>query len=194
MNKSNILNILRIPISFCLIILLNFPFYLSFSLSFLLFIIINIIDLLDKYFYTKYNLEKKIEPFIDAIIDKILINPIFFSLFSMGIFPYNNIILILLLILKDTIISSIKLVCLNKGITIPEEFLIKLKKILQITSISITLFNLSLYWDISQLMPIPNKFIYLLYFINVFSFFISSFISILSFTLFCFKIIKYWPL
>ena len=194
MNKLNILTILKIPISFCIIILLNLPFYLSFSISFLFLIIIYLIDLLDIYFSKKYNLETKISSFVDAIFDKALINPIFFSLLSMGIFPYNSIILILLLIFLDTIISSIKLIYLNQKIFISSEFLIKLKKTLQIISISINLFNLSLYWDISQFLPISNKLIYLLYFINIFVFLISSFISILSFTIFCFKVIKHLPL
>ena len=129
-NLPNKLTKFRIFLTFVILFLLLFPFnminvtipkYLvgglviidiRFIISGVLFIIASITDFLDGYIARKYNLVTNKGKVLDAIADKILVNSILIVLCGQGyVYP----IIPIILILRDTIVNSIKMVAGSKG-------------------------------------------------------------------------------
>ena len=130
MNLPNKLTIFRIILSIIIIILLLFPFnminitfpkYLvggvivldmKLVISGILFIIASITDFLDGYIARKYNLVTNTGKVLDAIADKILVNSILIILCGQG---YITPVIPVILVLRDTIVNTIKMIAGNNG-------------------------------------------------------------------------------
>lgn len=129
-NLPNKLTIFRIILSIIIIILLLFPFnminitfpkYLvggvivldmKLVISGILFIIASITDFLDGYIARKYNLVTNTGKVLDAIADKILVNSILIILCGQG---YITPVIPVVLVLRDTIVNTIKMIAGNNG-------------------------------------------------------------------------------
>lgn len=129
-NLPNKLTIFRIILSIIIIILLLFPFnminitfpkYLvggvivldmKLVISGILFIIASITDFLDGYIARKYNLVTNTGKVLDAIADKILVNSILIILCGQG---YITPVIPVILVLRDTIVNTIKMIAGNNG-------------------------------------------------------------------------------
>lgn len=121
----NYLTIFRIIVSFICIGLIIFPFEmvnvdfpkylingtvildLKLVICAVLFVIASITDFLDGYIARKYNAVTDFGKVMDAIADKILINGVIISLCGKG---YINVIIPVLLVTRDTIVNTIKMV------------------------------------------------------------------------------------
>ena len=129
-NLPNKLTIFRIILSIIIIILLLFPFnminitfpkYLvgevivldmKLVISGILFIIASITDFLDGYIARKYNLVTNTGKVLDAIADKILVNSILIILCGQG---YITPVIPVILVLRDTVVNTIKMIAGNNG-------------------------------------------------------------------------------
>lgn len=129
-NLPNKLTIFRIILSIIIIILLLFPFnminitfpkYLvggvivldmKLVISGILFIIASITDFLDGYIARKYNLVTNTGKVLDAIADKILVNSILIILCGQG---YITPVIPVILVLRDTVVNTIKMIAGNSG-------------------------------------------------------------------------------
>ena len=129
-NLPNKLTIFRIILSIIIIILLLFPFnminitfpkYLvggvivldmKLVISGILFIIASITDFLDGYIARKYNLVTNTGKVLDALADKILVNSILIILCGQG---YITPVIPVILVLRDTIVNTIKMIAGNNG-------------------------------------------------------------------------------
>lgn len=129
-NIPNYLTIGRIVISIFVIIFLLFPFDMV-NISFpkylidgnlvvdvkllvaaILFIIASVTDFLDGHLARKYNCVTDFGKVMDAIADKILVNSILIILSGLG---YINPAIPVIIILRDTVVNTIKMIAGNKG-------------------------------------------------------------------------------
>lgn len=128
-NLPNKLTILRIILSFVIIILLLFPFHavgisfpeyavsgvlidLKVIISGVLFVVASITDFLDGYIARKYNLITDTGKMLDAIADKLLVNS---SLIIFAAYGYINAIVPVIIITRDTVVNAIKMEASAKG-------------------------------------------------------------------------------
>lgn len=130
MNLPNKLTMGRIVLSILIIILLLFPFQsagidmpqlfvnekividIKYLIAGVLFIIASLTDFLDGYIARKYNLVTDFGKLIDAIADKILVNSVLIILSATG---FIHPIIPVVIILRDSIVNSIKMLAASKG-------------------------------------------------------------------------------
>ena len=133
MNLPNKLTITRIIISILIIIILLGGSYTQSLFGFeipklfvneaivvdfkyiiagILFIIASLTDFLDGYIARKYNLVTDFGKLIDAIADKILVNSVLIILAAQG---FIHPIIPVIIIVRDSIVNSIKMIAASKG-------------------------------------------------------------------------------
>lgn len=129
-NIPNYLTIIRIILSLIIIIFMLFPFYMV-SISFpkylingvvildvkllitaVLFAIASITDFIDGYLARKYNAVTDFGKVMDAIADKILVNSLLIILCGQG---YISTVIPVVIILRDTVVNTVKMVAGNNG-------------------------------------------------------------------------------
>ena len=158
MNLPNKLTIFRIFLSFIIIIILLCSEYISsifgielpklfinemivvdtkYFIAGGLFIIASITDFLDGYIARKYNMVTDFGKFIDAIADKILVNSVLIILASQG---FIHPIIPVVLIVRDSIVNSIKMMAAKKGKVVAAIQTGKIKTACLMVGIILTLF------------------------------------------------------
>ena len=155
MNLPNKLTMARIFISIIIIAILLFPFDsmgitttkffineslvvdIKYLIAGVLFIIGSLTDFLDGYIARKYNLITDFGKLIDAIADKMLVNSVLIILASTGTI---NAIFPVVVILRDTVVNSIKMLAASKGKVVAAIKSGKLKTACLMTGITLTLF------------------------------------------------------
>ena len=155
MNLPNKLTMARIFISIIIIPVLLFPFDsmgitttkffineslvvdIKYLIAGVLFIIGSLTDFLDGYIARKYNLITDFGKLIDAIADKMLVNSVLIILASTGTI---NAIIPVVVILRDTVVNSIKMLAASKGKVVAAIKSGKLKTACLMTGITLTLF------------------------------------------------------
>ena len=155
MNLPNKLTVLRIILSIVIIFILLFPFHLvnvffpkylineilvvdsKYILVGIIFVIASFTDFLDGYIARKYNLITDFGKLMDAIADKILVNSVLIILSSSN---FINPIIPVIVIVRDSIVNSIKMVAASKGKVVAAINLGKIKTIFLMLGITLTLF------------------------------------------------------
>lgn len=155
MNLPNKITISRIILTIFIIILLLFPFDaaginipklfinesivvdVTYLIAGFLFIIASLTDFVDGYIARKYNLVTDFGKMIDAIADKILVNPILIILAAKG---FISPIIPVVIVCRDSIVNSIKMVAGSKGNVVAAIKLGKLKTACLMVGIVLTLF------------------------------------------------------
>lgn len=155
MNLPNKLTISRIIIAFLVIGILIFPFDtmgLSLPRVFIneaivvdtkyliagsLFTIASITDFLDGYIARKKNLITDFGKMIDSIADKILVNSVLIILSAYG---FIHPIIPVIIIVRDSIVNSMKMLIANKGVVVSAIKMGKIKAALLMIGIILTLF------------------------------------------------------
>lgn len=129
MNLPNKITVVRLILTFVILLLLcvpfslfgfNFPKYdvngviveLNYIIAGVIFIIASLTDFLDGYIARKYNLVTDTGKMLDAIADKVLVSPILVLLAANGyIYP----IIPVIYITRDIIVDAIKMQAASKG-------------------------------------------------------------------------------
>lgn len=155
MNLPNKLTMLRIFLSIIIIFLLLFPFDMTgislpklfvnesvvidikYIIAGVLFITASLTDFLDGYIARKYNLITDFGKLIDAIADKVLVNSVLIILAASG---FIHPIIAVIVVLRDTIVNSIKMVAASKGKVVAAIGSGKLKTACLMVGIILTLF------------------------------------------------------
>ena len=158
MNLPNKLTIFRIVLAFIIIFILICGEYISsifgitipklfinesivvdtkYFIAGGLFIIASITDFLDGYIARKYNMITDFGKFIDAIADKILVNSVLIILASQG---FIHPIIPVVLIVRDSIVNSIKMMAAKKGKVVAAINSGKIKTTFLMVGIILTLF------------------------------------------------------
>lgn len=130
MNLPNKLTMMRIAMAFVIIAILLFPFDamgielpklfvnetividIKYIITGVLFILASLTDFLDGYIARKYNLVTDFGKLIDAIADKILVNSVLIILCASG---FIHPIITVIIIVRDSIVNSIKMLASSKG-------------------------------------------------------------------------------
>lgn len=156
MNKANKITISRIIMSLLIILILLFPFDqiglefptyligekvvvdLKYIIVGILFIIASLTDFLDGYVARKYNLVTDFGKMVDAISDKLLTNSVLIILAANG---KISTVVAVVIIMRDIVVDSIKMVIGNKGSAVAAIGVAKLKTATLMVGIILTLFS-----------------------------------------------------
>lgn len=129
MNLPNKLTVFRLILTAIIVCLLCIPFYnfgivfseysisgvsvsLQYIISGVLFIIASLTDFLDGYIARKYDLITDTGKMLDAIADKVLVNSVLIILAAHG---FINVIIPVIIVLRDIIVNAIKMEAAGKG-------------------------------------------------------------------------------
>ena len=155
MNLPNKLTITRIIMSVLIIIILMFPFDsagislpklfigeaivadIKYFIVGVLFVLASVTDCLDGYLARKNNLVTDFGKVMDAIADKVLVNSVLIILASSG---FIHPIIPVVIIIRDSVVNSIKMVAGNNGRVVAAIKTGKLKTICLMVGITLTLF------------------------------------------------------
>ena len=155
MNLPNKITMSRIFLSIFIIVLLLFPIDamgivmpkvfvnetivvdIKYIIAGVLFIVASLTDFLDGYIARKYNLITDFGKMIDAIADKILVNTILIILAASG---FISPIIPVIIIARDSVVNSIKMIAGSKGQVVAAIKMGKLKTASLMVGITLTLF------------------------------------------------------
>ena len=155
MNLPNKLSMIRIILSVIIITLLVFPFQtagidlpqifvnekivinVKYLIAGVLFIIASLTDFLDGYIARKYDMVTDFGKLIDAIADKMLVNSVLIILSASG---FIHPIIPIIIVLRDTLVNTIKMIAASKGRVVAAIKSGKLKTICLMLGVSLTLF------------------------------------------------------
>lgn len=155
MNLANKITVSRLLLSVLIIILMIFPFDslgitttrifvnemliidVKYIIVGILFIIASLTDFLDGYIARKYNMVTDLGKMLDAIADKVLVNAVLILLATSG---FIHPIIPVIIITRDTVVNTIKMIAGNKGNVVAAIKSGKLKTILMMCGVSLTLF------------------------------------------------------
>lgn len=155
MNKANKITISRIILSIIIIALLLFPFDevglefptfllqgkilidLKYIIVGVLFIIASLTDFLDGYVARKYNMVTDFGKMVDAISDKLLTNSVLIILACSG---KISTLVTVVIVMRDIIVDSIKMIIGNKGAAVAAIKIAKVKTATLMVGIILTLF------------------------------------------------------
>ncbi len=155
MNLPNKITISRIILSLFIIVLLLFPFDaaginipkifvnelivvdITYIIAGVLFIVASLTDFVDGHIARKYNLVTDFGKMIDAIADKILVNPILIILAAKG---FITPIIPVVIVCRDSVVNSIKMIAGSKGNVVAAIGMGKLKTTCLMVGIVLTLF------------------------------------------------------
>lgn len=155
MNLPNKITMSRIILAFIIIVVLLFPFDATglelpklfineilvvdfkYIIAGILFIVASFTDFVDGYVARKYNLITDFGKMIDAIADKILVNSVLIILASTG---FISPIIPVVIIVRDSIVNSIKMIAGSKGEVVAAIKSGKLKTACLMIGIVLTLF------------------------------------------------------
>jgi CDP-diacylglycerol--glycerol-3-phosphate 3-phosphatidyltransferase len=155
MNVANRVTMVRMVLTILIIILLLFPFYqvgISFPqyiindqllintkyvIAGIIFIIAALTDFIDGYIARHYNMVTDFGKLMDAIADKVLVNAVLIALAADG---FISPIIPIIVIMRDSVVNSIKMLAASKGKVIAAINLGKIKTICMMVGLSLTLF------------------------------------------------------
>jgi CDP-diacylglycerol--glycerol-3-phosphate 3-phosphatidyltransferase len=119
-------------------------------LSILLFIFCGITDWLDGYLARKYKIISTLGTFMDALMDKIFMIGIMVTLLALRILPLWTLFLILLVIGREFLITTLRLVAATKNVVIAANMSGKVKTVIQIVSTGIMILWFALTRDFGR--------------------------------------------
>ena len=156
MNLPNLLTLSRIPLMLIIIGLLypmpELSFEWSHTIALGLFLFAALTDWLDGWLARKFGQVSEFGKFMDALADKVLTLGMFTSLLALGALPIWTLFPILLILSRELLITGLRLVAAGKGKTLAAEKIGKIKTVIQLTCISLTLGKLALEVDLQPFM------------------------------------------
>lgn len=155
MNLPNRITIGRIILAILMIIILLIPWYklgyvfpnylingeilsLKYIISGIIFVIASLTDFIDGHIARSRNLVTDFGKVADAIADKILVNGLLIILAYERIIP---VLIPVVIITRDTIVDSCKMISGNKGKVVAASFLGKAKTMCMMIGLTLTLFG-----------------------------------------------------
>ena len=178
----NLITFFRIPLLFIIVYLFNI-YNQNLLISILIFIcyfIGSISDYLDGYLARKYQLVSELGKIFDAIIDKIYIIGIFILLIIYHILPKNSIYYLLLIIMREFLVTGIRILLASKHMIITSNIIGKIKTFTQLITIGLLLIYNIMNKSIEFIPILSLNFIFFIYQISLVLFYISFCITLIS--------------
>ncbi len=156
-----------------------------------LFLFAALTDWLDGWLARKFGQVSEFGKFMDALADKVLTLGMFTSLLALGALPIWTLFPILLILSRELLITGLRLVAAGKGKTLAAEKIGKIKTVIQLTCISLTLGKLALEVDLQPFMATEQhrQLLNLLESASLLTLVLASFITVISGVLY---MSKYW--
>ena len=136
-NKLTILRVLLVPV-FLLFLLKDDITYFARETAIFIFVLAALTDALDGYLARKYNLITNFGKFADSIADKVLVCAALVAFVELGLLPAWFVIVI---ISRDFVISTFRMLAADTGVVIAADGLGKLKTIFQMIMIIYLMFE-----------------------------------------------------
>ena len=133
-NKLTILRILMIPFFLLFLLIEQIPHH--FLCALVIFIVASLTDMLDGYLARKNNLVTDFGKFLDPLADKMLVTSALICFIELKVAPA---IVVVLIIFREFMVTSIRLVASGSGEVIAASIWGKLKTVFQLVSICIIL-------------------------------------------------------
>ena len=155
MNLPNKITIIRIILAIAMIVLLLIPWYnlgiefpnyvinneilnLKYVLAGIIFLVASLTDFIDGYLARSRNMVTDFGKVADAIADKILVNGLLIILAYDRLIP---VVVPVIIITRDIIVDSCKMISGNKGKVVAASFLGKAKTMCMMIGLTLVLFN-----------------------------------------------------
>lgn len=159
-NKLTILRLLLIPVFVIAFIVCNTESYIPV----LIFIIASLTDTFDGYLARKYNLVTTFGKFLDPLADKMLATTALIMLIERN---KISAIIVAIIVLREFIVSGLRILAASEGITIAASKWGKLKTITQFIAIILLLTNNRLF--VALPIPLDKIFVYIATILTVIS-------------------------
>lgn len=189
MNLPNWITLSRLPLLFVIVLLLYVQVKWTSSVALVLFLIGAWTDWLDGYIARRYNIVSNLGKVIDALSDKILTIGLFVALYAFAVLPGWSVFLVLIIILREFIITGLRLVAATKGEVLAAERAGKVKTVFQLVSLGALILFEALVEDFSRVLPM--EWIRAVYFLGFGSFIIATYLTASSGVQY---LVKYWRL
>lgn len=165
------------------------PWWGAASLAFCLFVLAGFSDWLDGYLARKQKLISTFGKLMDSLTDKVLIVGLFVALLGLRILPAGYVFLVLLIIVREFLITGLRLIAASSGAVLASEKTGKQKTVSQILSIGILLFVHALQQDFA--LWAPDLFIQLAFLAGIICFIIATLLTVISGV---YYMVKHWKL
>ncbi len=141
MNLPNKLTILRLILVPFMVVAFYLPYVVSAFIALAIFLIASFTDFLDGYIARRDNLVTDFGKFMDPLADKALVLVALILIVDAKIIlmPYIASISLIVMLVRELVISGLRLVGANKGVVIAADKLGKIKTVVQILAISLIL-------------------------------------------------------
>jgi CDP-diacylglycerol--glycerol-3-phosphate 3-phosphatidyltransferase len=150
MNLANCITLSRVPLLFLIVLLMYVNFPGSASLSVILFIFCGVTDWLDGYLARKYKIISTLGTFMDALTDKIFMIGIMVTLLALRIIPMWTLFLILLIIGREFLVTTLRLVAATQNVVIAAHMSGKVKTVIQIVATGVMILWFALTRDFGK--------------------------------------------
>lgn len=138
-NKITSVRIALVPV--IMVLILQFSSQKGIIAAFILFIISSLTDFLDGYISRKYNMVTTLGKFLDPLADKLLVISVLVCFVYLQIInPYVAVIIIF----RELIITSFRIIAMGAGIVLAADKLAKVKTTVQLIACLVVI--LSIYW------------------------------------------------
>lgn len=151
MKLPTLLTLSRVPFLFLIVGLLYIDLTGIPSIVFCLFVFAGLTDWFDGYLARKLNQVSNLGKLMDALADKIIILGMFITLLVFNILPDWSLVLVLLILVRELLITGMRMVAVSSGVVLAAELSGKHKTLFQIISIALLLFSLVIKNDLSFL-------------------------------------------
>ena len=143
-NKLTILRVILIPF-FVVFMLFDITGAADKWIALVIFCVASLTDMLDGKIARKYNLVTNFGKFMDPLADKLLVCTALICLTSMN---RLNVIVVLVIIARESIISGFRLVASDNGIVIAASYWGKFKTVSQMALIIVLIMDLGGVWNV----------------------------------------------
>ncbi|EAX98237.1 CDP-diacylglycerol--glycerol-3-phosphate 3-phosphatidyltransferase protein, putative [Trichomonas vaginalis G3] len=137
-NIANAITLSRIPMLFMIVGFLYSKKPYSATIATIIFFFGAWTDWLDGYLARKLHICSSLGAFVDAVTDKIFMIGIFITMLLLNIVPHWTLFLIILILLREFLITALRAVAATRSVVIAAEKAGKIKTVIQMVS-SITL-------------------------------------------------------
>lgn len=176
-NKLTVARIIATPI-FMATMLIEFPYH--YTVSLVLFILASLTDMLDGKIARKYNLVTNFGKFLDPLADKMLTTSAYlgFMFLYSGNLGRQMTIIVFIVLFREFMVSSLRLVTANSGLVVAANIWGKLKTVSQMVGLVAALFFCSIIMDFGLIQS--AQIIYIIDIIIMTLFWISAVLCVVS--------------
>ncbi len=158
MNLPNALTLVRMPLTFVIVVLMFGTWPWAATLAFWLFVAAAITDWLDGKLARERNTVSDFGKFMDAITDKVLVIGILVAVLDLGYLQLPGVVVILMILLvltREFMVSGLRMMAAARGVVMAAERGGKVKTIIQMTALGFLLAEPMFARDLAPVAPFP---------------------------------------